>query len=75
MAFVREVQEIAEKIEEEISLKDLIEIDEIYITVGEKGIRQDKPRRRGLRRRGRGTYEGDKPPVQTFTERILFPMV
>ena len=34
MAFVREVQEIVEKIE-----------------------------------RGRGTYEGDKPPVQTFTER------
>ena len=26
-----------------------------------------KTRRRGLRRRG--TYEGDKPPVQTFTER------
>ena len=34
MAFVREVQEIVEKIE-----------------------------------RGRGTYEGDKTPVQTFTER------
>ena len=31
--------------------------------------KQDKPRRRGLRRRGRGTYEGDKPPVQAFTER------
>ncbi|MHC1587797.1 MAG: hypothetical protein ACXQTX_04950 [Candidatus Syntropharchaeia archaeon] len=44
-------------------------IEEIYITAGEKGIKQDRPRRRGLRRRGRGTYEGDKPPVQTFTER------
>ncbi|MHC1567546.1 MAG: hypothetical protein ACXQTD_07540 [Candidatus Syntropharchaeia archaeon] len=41
----------------------------IYITAGEKGIKQDRPRRRDLRRRGRGTYEGDKPPVQTFTER------
>ena len=43
------MQEIAEKIEGEISLKDLIEIDEIYITAGEKGIKQDRPRRRGLR--------------------------
>ena len=32
LVFVREVQEIAEKIEGEISLKDLVEIDEIYIT-------------------------------------------
>jgi len=69
LAFVREIQEIAEKIEGEISLKDLVEIDEIYITAGEKGIKQDRPQRRGLRRRGRGTYEGNKPPVQTFTER------
>ena len=50
-------------------MKDLVEIDEIYITAGEKGIKQDRPRRRGLRRRGRGTYDGDKPPVQAFTER------
>jgi len=48
-------------------LKDPVEIGEIYITAGEKGIKQDRPRRRGLRRRG--TYEGDKPPVQAFTER------
>jgi len=41
-----------------INLRDLIEIDEVYITAGEKGIKQDRPRRRGLRRRGRGTYEG-----------------
>ncbi len=69
LAFVREVQEIAEKIERGVTLKDLVEIDEIYITAGEKGKKQDKPRRRGLRRRGRGTYDEDKPPVQTFTER------
>ena len=68
-AFVREVQEIAEKIEEETILKDLIEINEVYITAGEKGIKQDRPRRKGLRRRGGGTYEGDKPPVQTFKRR------
>jgi len=51
LAFVREVKEIEEKIDREISLKDLIEIGEVYITAGEKGIRQGKPRRRGLRRR------------------------
>jgi len=50
-------------------LKDLVEIDEIYITAGEKGNKQDRLRRRSLRRRGRGAYDGDKPPVQTFTER------
>ena len=51
LAFVREVQEIAEKIEGKISLKDLIEIDEVYIT-GEKGIKQDRPRRRGFKKEG-----------------------
>ena len=66
LAFVREVQEIAEKIDGKISLKDLIEIDEIYITAGEKGIRQSKPRRRGLRRMDRVTYDGDKPPDTDF---------
>jgi len=66
LAFVREVQEIAEKIEGKISLKDLVEIDEIYITAGEKGIRHDKPRRRGLRRMDRVTYDGDKPPDMDF---------
>jgi len=67
LAFVREVQEIAEKIEGKTILKDLVEIDEVYITAGEKGIKQDRPRRRGLRRRGGRTYDGDK--LQTFTER------
>jgi len=33
------------------------------------GKELSKTRGRGLRRRGRGTYEGDKSPVQTFTER------
>jgi len=33
------------------------------------GARDCGEDRRGLRRRGRGTYDGDKPPVQTFTER------
>jgi len=42
LAFVREVQEIAEKIEGEISLKDLVEIDEIYITAeGKESSRID----------------------------------
>jgi len=56
-AFVRVVQEIAEKIEEGTILKDLIEINEVYITAGEKGIkarytskkRFKKERRRDIR--------------------------
>ena len=44
-------------------------IEEMEKRRGRKGIKQDRPRKRGLRRRGRGTYDGDKPPVQTVTER------
>lgn len=69
LAFVREVQTVSEKIETGVTVKGLIEIDEIYITAGEKGIKQDKPRKRGLKKRGRGTFDKDKPPVMTFTER------
>jgi len=50
-------------------LKEMENKSTLQITAGEKGIKQDRPRRRGLRRRGRGTYEGDKPPVQTFERR------
>lgn len=69
LCFIREVQNISGNIEAGLLLKDIVEIDEIYITAGEKGVKQDKPRRRGLKKRGRGTYEKDKPPVMTFTER------
>lgn len=41
------------------------ETDEMYIPVGEKGTKQmkRKPRIRGLKLRGRGTWHKDKPPI------------
>jgi hypothetical protein len=36
----------------------------MYIHAGDKGIKKKKkePRRRALKKRGRGTYKADKPP-------------
>lgn len=41
------------------------ETDEMYIPVGEKGTKQTKrrPRIRGLKLKGRGTWHKDKPPI------------
>ncbi len=58
LAFVREIQNVSQKIEDDVILKDIIEIDEIYITAGEKGIKQDKPRERGLKKRKRNLQWG-----------------
>ena len=41
-----------------------VEIDEVYVSAGKKGRERDQPSRsRGLSTRGRGSYDGDKPPV------------
>jgi transposase-like protein len=50
------------------------EIDEVYVVSGWKGcpggIAPDRPaRRRGLKQRGRGSWEGDKPPVAAIVQR------
>lgn len=52
-------------------LSGITEADEVYIICGEKGIKQEDrdPRKRGLKKRGRGTAEGDKPPVIGIVER------
>ncbi|MFQ5859829.1 MAG: IS1595 family transposase [Anaerolineae bacterium] len=48
--------------------EDIVEEDEVYITAGWKGqagghkLERD-PRRRGLKRRGRGTWDSDRLPV------------
>jgi transposase-like protein len=56
--------------EEPIALEadDIVEGDEVYIIAGLKGNAgglelNRPPRRRGLRRRGRGTWDSDKVPV------------
>ena len=53
-----------------------MEVDEAYQTAGLKGRNSSlikllggKSRRRGLRRRGRGTYGEDKVPASAFIER------
>ncbi|EMA47052.1 Insertion element protein [Halococcus saccharolyticus DSM 5350] len=53
-----------------IKLSGPVEIDELYVSAGLKGRERDEPSRsRGLSSRGRGTYEGDKPPVFTLVDR------
>ncbi len=47
-----------------------IEIDEVYVSAGKKGRERDQESRsRGLSTRGRGSYDGDKPPVFIITDR------
>jgi len=52
-------------------LKGEVEIDETYVSAGQKGTKcgQRAPRKRGLKLRGRGTYEKDKPPIVALVER------
>lgn len=53
-----------------IDLVGPVEIDEVYISAGLKGRERDQQSRsRGLSKRGRGTYAGDKPPVFTLVDR------
>jgi len=53
-----------------ISLVGPVEIDEFYVSAEKKGRERDsRSRSRALSKRGRGTYEGDKPPVFTLVDR------
>ena len=52
-------------------LRGEVEMDEAYVKAGLKGKRglRRAPRKRGLKARGRGTYETDKVPVVAAVER------
>ena len=53
-----------------ISLVGPVEIDEFYVSAGLKGHESaTSGRARGLSRRGRGTFEQDKPPVFVLVDR------
>jgi hypothetical protein len=65
LRFVREVHDSGYA--RGISLEGVVEVDEVYVHAGKKGER--RARRRGLRKRGRGTWEGDQPPVLTLVKR------
>jgi len=51
-----------------LTVEDIVEMDEVYITAGLKGRAgglelEREPRTRGLKRRGRGTWDSDRLPV------------
>ena len=51
-----------------LTVDDIVEMDEVYITAGLKGqaggLELDRdPRQRGLKRRGRGTWDSDRLPA------------
>ncbi|WP_136601150.1 IS1595 family transposase [Salinigranum halophilum] len=53
-----------------LTLEGPVEIDEVYVSAGKKGREHDRESRsRGLSKRGRGTYEDDKPPVFILVDR------
>ncbi|QFU84264.1 IS1595 family transposase [Natronorubrum aibiense] len=53
-----------------IDLAGPVEIDEFYVSAGKKGGERDGwSRSRGLSKRGRGSYDGDKPPVFALVDR------
>ncbi|WP_425433526.1 IS1595 family transposase [Halorubrum ezzemoulense] len=53
-----------------LDLRGPVKIDEFYVSAGLKGRERDRwSRSRGLARRGRGTYEQDKPPVFVLVDR------
>jgi len=54
--------------------EDVVEMDEVYLTAGLKGRAGGQtpardPRRRGLKRRGRGTWDSDRLPVFGLLQR------
>ena len=69
LRFVHEVQQIASQRAQGFSLEGIVELDETYVHSGKKGVKQKKPWVRGLRKRGRGTWKDDKPPVMTMVKR------
>ncbi|WP_048055518.1 IS1595 family transposase [Methanotorris igneus] len=46
-----------------------MEIDEFYVNAGDKGIKKENSRKRGLKRKGRGTYKSERPPIITLYNR------
>ena len=67
MDFVHEVQDILDA-DPEFDLTGVCEADEVYVVAGEKGLKQESPRKRGFKK-GRGTFESDKPLVVTPVRR------
>lgn len=69
LGFVHEVHNLASKHSKGFTLEGIVELDEAYVHAGRKGKKKQKPRKRGLRKRGRGTWKSDEPPVVTMVKR------
>lgn len=74
----RHVMNAAHKIMDSVFMQRLVglsgddvEVDELYQSAGQKGTKCEdrEPRKRGLKLRGRGTYDKDKPPIVAAVER------
>ena len=65
LSMVRKVHGSVQGACNELKLDGIIEFDELYLSCGEKGNMDLKqpPRKRGLKLRGRGTMDKDKPPI------------
>jgi transposase-like protein len=65
LRIVRKIHEAIDGKCEMIELGDMIEFDELYLNCGRKGEKDldREPRKRGLKLKGRGTIDKDKPPI------------
>jgi transposase-like protein len=65
LGMARKIQKCLKGTCDGIELSEIIEFDELYLSVGEKGNSElsRPPRKRGLKLRGRGTMDKDKPPI------------
>lgn len=65
LGMVRKIQKCLRGACDGIKLREIIEFDELYLSAGEKGNSElgRQPRKRGLKLRGRGTMDKDKPPI------------
>ena len=62
MRFVHKVQGETRKHFRKFTLECIVNLDETYPHAGDKGVKQRKPRKKHLRKRGHGTWKSDKPP-------------
>ena len=69
LRLVHGVHEWASQDAQGIALEGVVEGDEVDVHAGERMEKVEKDRRRGLRKRGRGTWEGDPPLVRTIVKR------
>ena len=56
LRFVYEIQHTVSKHAEKVTLEGIVEFDKTYVYVGRKDKKKNKSWKRGLRTRGRGTW-------------------